>query len=684
MRIEIRVLLPAIGAAALLLGPTAAHAAQAAGAGCVPPSQRRNVVLFVADGMRRDSVQPELTPTMFSLRRNGVEFIDSHSLYPTSTTPNASVLATGHAIGDTGVFGNALYVGRPIRGKDPLVATLTPFVENNLQLASLNALWGGRFMEQKTLVELATENGYSVAVVGKAGPAAMQDIGEIRHSAGVLQPTEAVLLEDNHSIALPDAFSKAIADAGLAPEPPDRSNGRPGTLQDNGNGGSDAAGKTRRGTIAANHFQQQYLANAVTQAILPTFLKSPKPFFLVYWSRDPDASQHNQGDNDGAEGLGLLRPGIDGPTSRAAVHNADSNLWQIVDFLRNADGNLLDHTDVVVVSDHGFSTVSRRELSRSGERTNSYASTLDAVDGATAPGRRGTLPPGFLAIDLAHALQKPLYDPDAPFVQSGSGQPSYKPIVNAATSTSVASPLWGNGVIGGTGKVPEDGSITDAEIVVAANGGSDLVYLPQADRKANEKLAAQIADFLLRQDYVDGVFSNDDFGAVAGTLRLSDVGLLGRSKLPRPAFVVNFKSFQIGADPLVRAEIADTTFRPGQGMHGGFSRADTFNTMFAFGPDFKSGYVDRVPADNADVAATLACLMGLELPLAGGSLGGRVLSEALKGGPDPTPPGTQVQLSAEPGPNGARTVLVHRDFAGRRYYDEACLSKQVRLDDPCE
>jgi len=42
---------------------------------------------------------------------------------------------------------------------------------------------------------------------------------------------------------------------------------------------------------------------------------------LVYWSRDPDGTQHGQGDS-----LNELTPGINGPTSRAAIRNADDNL----------------------------------------------------------------------------------------------------------------------------------------------------------------------------------------------------------------------------------------------------------------------------------------------------------------------------------------------------------------------
>ena len=58
------------------------------------------------------------------------------------------------------------------------------------------------------------------------------------------------------------------------------------------------------------------------------FRKDEKPFVVVFWSRDPDGTQHNQGDS-----LNQLSPGINGPTSKAAVRNADNNLKQIADMV---------------------------------------------------------------------------------------------------------------------------------------------------------------------------------------------------------------------------------------------------------------------------------------------------------------------------------------------------------------
>jgi len=72
-----------------------------------------------------------------------------------------------------------------------------------------------------------------------------------------------------------------------------------------------------------------------------------------FWSRDPDGTQHNQGDS-----LNKLSPGINGPTSKAAVRNADDNLRQILEFVESTPG-LGDDTDIFLNSDHGFSTISR-------------------------------------------------------------------------------------------------------------------------------------------------------------------------------------------------------------------------------------------------------------------------------------------------------------------------------------
>lgn len=623
---------------------------------------KHNVVLFIADGLRHDSVTEDNTPTMFALRKQGVDFINSHSLYPTFTTPNASAFATGHLLGDTGDFGNSLYVGQALRGAGS--TTLTPFIENDSFLAELNQLYSGNYLQEETLMSLARRNDYSVASVGKLGPSAIQDIEEVHWANKIFAPTKASVVDDStgpKGIPVPADVNAAMLAWGLALAAPDRSNGPADSKGNNG----------RAGTLSSNWNQQHYFANVATQAILPAFKRAGQPFLLVYWSRDPDGSQHNQGDS-----LDQLDPGINGPTAHAGVRNADTNLWQILEYLKA--NKLSDSTDIIVVADHGFSTISRREIDRRGTHTKSYAANK-----AYAGVKEGFLPPGFLAIDLAHALKKPLYDPDAPVFATDNGTASYYQPVDACDDHKFAyHPSSGNGIIGGSGKVPEGGATTDAEIIIAGNGGSDLIYLPQNNPEANVKLARAITDFLLRQDYVDGVFLRDDFGELPGTLPMSSIGLMGATRLPKPAMIVNFKSFSLGAELLSRVEIADTTLQEGQGMHGSFSRADTFNTMMAAGPDFKSSYADPAPSSNADIAVTIAHILGWQFKEGPGKLRGRVLAEAIHDGPAAPVSKREVKVSSQAGPGGARTVLLLQKLDGHTYFDQGCLARSEEVATP--
>src|ERR1700722_6097690 len=73
--------------------------------------QRRNAIVFVADGLGAGSGNEKDTPTLWSMRTKGVNFSNSHSLFPTFTTANASAIATGHLLGDTGDYSNTIWVG---------------------------------------------------------------------------------------------------------------------------------------------------------------------------------------------------------------------------------------------------------------------------------------------------------------------------------------------------------------------------------------------------------------------------------------------------------------------------------------------------------------------------------------------------------------------------------------------
>jgi Type I phosphodiesterase / nucleotide pyrophosphatase len=294
------------------------------------------------------------------------------------------------------------------------------------------------------------------------------------------------------------------------------------------------------------------------------------------------------------------------------------------------DLGLAATTDIVIAADHGFSTISKE------------SSTSPAAQASYADVPAGLLPPGFVAIDLAKALGLPLNDPDDKNAAVGTGR----------------YPKRGNGLIGNDPEKPE--------IVVAANGGSDLVYIPNKD----SAVTAKVIEALLAQDYVSGLFVDGDIGSFPGTLPLSAINMQGMARTPRPAIVINFRSYatDCGRPIMCAVNIADTALQQGQGMHGSFSRADTMNFMAAIGPSFKTGFVDEAPASNADVGKTIAHALGLKIPFKG-SLQGRVLDEALPGGENPTVQ-TWVDRS-QPSEAGLTTMLVGQRVGQMRYFDAA-------------
>jgi hypothetical protein len=137
---------------------------------------------------------------------------------------------------------------------------------------------------------------------------------------------------------------------------------------------------------------------------------------------------------------------------------------------------------------------------------------------------------------------------------------------------------------------------------------------------------------------------------------------------------VNFASFSTGcAQPaLCAAEVADWPLQQEQGMHGSFSRADTLNFMAARGPDFRTQYVDELPASNADIGTTLMQLLQLSIDHQG-SPQGRVLTEALSAESSAAPPPTIAARTVEskPSANGLKTVLKVQSVAGHDYLDAA-------------
>jgi hypothetical protein len=567
-----------------------------------------NLILFIPDGLRALKVTPETAPAMAAIRDKGVNFKNPHSLFPTFTMANASGMATGHHLGDTGTFSNTIFTGYT---SAPAGDTVVPFLENDAVLGDIDEHFGGDYLNEETILKAARGRGFSTAAIGKVGPTLIFDHTDRADRPGL----HSLVIDDSTGgktgVPLSDELKDALTKAGLPLATPSRG--------DNGKSGDART----PGAVVPNTAQQAYFADVASRIVLPMFKARNKPFVLVFWSRDPDGTQHNQGDS-----LNTVTPGINGPTSLAAIKNANDNLAQ----LRKAldDLGLTATTNVMIAADHGFSTISKE------------SKTSPAAKAGYEDTPKDFLPMGFLAIDLAKALELPLFDPND----------------HNARLADNAHPKAGNGLLGPDPIKPD--------LVVATNGGSDLIYLPNKDKK----LADRAIKALLEQDYVSGLFVDDKLGHFPGTLPMSQINLKGKAVTPGPSIIVNFRSYVAGCDEPTNCsvEIADTVLRQGQGMHGSFGRGDTMNFMAAIGPDFKAGYVDSLPVSNADVGMTIANLMDLH-PIAAGGLIGRVMSEALPNGI--VPKTSDGKIVSKPAANGLQTIVKYQRVLSQRYFDAA-------------
>ena len=269
----------------------------------------RNLILFVPDGLRGRIVTPQTAPAMAEVRDKGVNFKNSHSLFPTFTMANA--LGDGDRPLSRRYRRLSATRSTPAIRSAPAGDTVVPFLENDAVLGDVDEHFSGDYLNEETILKMARAQGLQHRRDRQARPD--PDLRPHRQRGNGLH---SIVIDDStggkNGVPLSDEMKDALTKANLPLATPSRG--------DNGKAG-DA--KTP-GTTVANVAQQAYLADVATKVVLPMFKARNKPFVLVFWSRDPDGSQHNTGDS-----LNTITPGINGPTSMAGIKNADNNLAQL-------------------------------------------------------------------------------------------------------------------------------------------------------------------------------------------------------------------------------------------------------------------------------------------------------------------------------------------------------------------
>lgn len=498
-----------------------------------PPGKAALHILLVLDGLRPDSINPRDTPNLYRLRSEGVTFANSHSVFPTVTRVNGTALGSGNYPERNGIMGNRIYI--------PEVDAKAAFSNDD---ADKLLVMGDHIVTSVGLAEILQRAGERFVEVS-SGSAGGSLLVAPRSPDGMGLALSAGFHGLEQAGRLKAAIEEVIKRVGPAPH--------------------------KGGAMDDHQSSVSWAMKVLDEYVLPEL----KPRVVVSWMTEPDHSQHGHG-------LGSSQA-ID------AIRNDDAEIGKLLAKLESL--GLAERTDIMVVSDHGFSTTDHE-------------------------------------VNVASAFR------DAGFATM------------------------------------EDGG----DIVLASSGQEMNVHVKDHDPK---KIAA-IVEFLQRESWCGVIFTAPGRGAqhegrVPGTFSLEYVHLGGHARSPDIAFTFPWTSsanrFGVrGTDYSIVAKGGTVAVNGDKANHGGIGPFTVTNTMLAWGPDFKRGIVDRMPAGNVDVAPTILHLLGMDG--AASTMQGRALVEALAGGPDEEQ--VMVETRALRVANGSyRAVLQVSEVEGRRYVDKA-------------
>jgi len=576
----------------------------------------------VWDGLRPDSISPAVTPNLARIRDQlGVNFSDHHAVYPTFTMMNAAALATGAYSEKHGFFGNTVYQpgasgtkadGTPADYSQPI------FTEDYGILRGLDALYrknGSALLATQTLFQAAHAAGLRTAVLGKTGPAFLQDYALDGGATG------SVVLDEH--IAYPLSFAQELQRREF-PLPLNSARfpfveGSLSLAENNGDPTAPVESRTvllqdrvtpdpRAALGSPHHERSAYMLRIFAEYVLPVLA----PDLSLIWLRNPDSTEHAFG------------PGA--PNHLDALREQDALFGALQRRLDQL--GLTASTNLLVVSDHGHSSVAGdaelfplRELRGSADgnakvgdadpKGFSVSGEIRSADVLQRAGMRhlydGTgcrFDPVLSGIDARGKPVHPIRVDHSGRTCAG-GKPQAKPFEFTSGNFRVPE------------KLPEDA------VVIAANGGSEYFYVLNQARSTVLTLVRNLQE----QRAFGAIFVHSRYGGIPGTLPLSAIRAeAARPSPPTPDLIVSFgwNDTALAADRgLPGTEYASPSRN--RGMHGSFSPMDVHNTLLAVGPAFKTGYVNANPSSNVDVAPTVAKLLGIPLP----SADGRVLSEAL-------------------------------------------------------
>jgi len=257
-----------------------------------------HVVLIVWDGLRPEMVTAANTPALYKLAQTGTIFSRHHAVYPSTTEVNGTALATGMYPANSGIIGNREY--RPKINPAESFATESPGA-----IRKGDALTTGKYLAVPTIYETLQQTGESTVVAGTKAVALIPDRSAQRPNGAAAQSVNVF-----SGKTLPEGLLSRLEETfGKFPEKP--------TFPD---------GPQNKWTV---------------DVLLDSLWKTGVPKLSLLWLSDPDYTQHD------------TQPGSE--KALASLKINDALLARLLEALDKK--SLLDKTDILLVSDHGFSTI---------------------------------------------------------------------------------------------------------------------------------------------------------------------------------------------------------------------------------------------------------------------------------------------------------------------------------------
>jgi len=254
---------------------------------------RDRVLVMVVDGLRPDYVTAEIMPRLNALALEGFRGQAHHSVFPTVTRVNGPSIFTGMSPGSHGLLGNSVY----LPNVDP---SRTLDASDAADLRVIDASTEGQLLTTPSLGEMLDERGLVYFAVSSGSSGSGLLMNHRGAGAGLV----------HYEFTLPDSLGSVVAQV-VGPEP----------------------------TIPPGSPAVQRVARAVDELLL-IGIDRVDADVLSIWLTEPDGTAH--------------REGIGAPETMEVLRGVDAEIGRLLDGL--AERELLERTNIIVTSDHGFTT----------------------------------------------------------------------------------------------------------------------------------------------------------------------------------------------------------------------------------------------------------------------------------------------------------------------------------------